>query len=124
MKKFGLIAWIFCLGLFLIPKQNIYAFTPETKNCCSSSPDSKADSECCQSKEHHHSDDKDSKESCTDNCCHHCATCHSIPAPVFSKQISEYILLPFENYSSDHNFDYSTPHFSNHLDEIWQPPKI
>lgn len=122
MKKIGIIAWIFCLGFFLIPKQNVYALAPQINNCCSTNLET--DSGCCQTQDDHHSDENDSKESCTDNCCHHCATCHSVPTPVFTKQISEYIILPFENYSSDHNFDYSTPHFSNHLDEIWQPPKI
>lgn len=122
MKKFQFIIWIFCLGVFLIPKQNVYAMTLPTNNCCSAN--STEESDCCQPAHNSHSKNKDSQESCTDNCCHNCATCHNIPTIAIIKLTTEYSVSCTEYQSRESNFDYSDPHFSNHLDEIWQPPKI
>ena len=123
MKLVQIITLIFCLGIFLVPKDNFYAQNMQ-ETCC------KNDSEmsCCKKdhQQHQHSKENHSKEeqqsSCNDNCCSTCITCYThIETQGFKNLQAE-----ISSYQSDKHlpFEYSDPYFSDRLKEIWQPPKI
>jgi len=117
VKYIQIIALIFCLGIFLIPKDNFYAQASQ-ENCCKT--DSKADS-CCN-KDHSDHDKKDGKSSCNDDCCSFCMTCHTFVENLSAKTI-------FFDYSifktnKSLQFHYSDPYISDRLKDIWQPPKL
>ena len=110
----NIVILIFCLGLFLIPKQNFYAQTENIETCCETKSDK---SDCCNHKK------EDSNKSCQDNCCSACHTCTSYVGQAISKtekQLSNFVIISFEKA----NFAYSSPSFSYDLKDIWQPPKI
>ena len=121
MKLFQIIAIVFCLGVFLIPKDNFYAQNMQD-NCCKSD----TRTSCC-SKDHKASSQKDhtgktKSSSCHDDCCSFCASCYTFIETPFSKSVQ----LEMSYYKSNKNlqFQYSDPHISDRLKEIWQPPKI
>ncbi|KAA0126850.1 hypothetical protein FY557_15575 [Chryseobacterium sp. SN22] len=123
MKLFQIITLIFCLGIFLVPKDNFYAQNRQ-ETCC------KNDSEmsCCKKDHQHQQHSKENhgkqgkKSSCNDDCCSTCVTCYNyIETPYAKNPQAE---IPY--YQSDKNlpFEYSDPYLSGRLKEIWQPPKI
>mgnify|MGYP006955274742 CR=1 FL=1 len=119
MKLVQILTIVFCLGIFLVPKDNFYAQSA-MQSCC------KTDSEkdCC--KDHESSPDKPQKEtsqpSCNDDCCSFCIACYTFIETPFSKSLN----LELSYYKSNKNlqFQYSDPYISDRLKEIWQPPKI
>lgn len=121
MKLVQIITIIFCLGVFVIPKDNFYAQNMEETCCAKSLAD-----DCCtkkhqeHSKENHNKDQK--KSSCNDDCCSYCAICYSFIETPFSKGLK----LDISLYKTNKNlyFQYSDPYISGRLKEIWQPPKI
>lgn len=121
MKLVQIITIVFCLGIFLIPKDNFYAQNMQ-ETCCKES----SESSCCKkqhtehSKENHSNKQKNS--SCHDDCCSYCATCYSFIETPFSRSLK----LDISYYKSNKNlhFQYSDPYLSGRLREIWQPPKI
>lgn len=121
MKLFQIITLIFCLGMFLIPKDNFYAQKMQ-ETCC------KNDSEmsCCKKDHQQHSKEnqgkKDKKSSCSDDCCSTCVTCYTYIETPCSRNLQAEISY----YQSNKNlqFEYSDPYISDRLKEIWQPPKI
>ncbi|KQT24267.1 hypothetical protein ASG22_09650 [Chryseobacterium sp. Leaf405] len=119
MKLFQIITIIFCLGIFLIPKDDFYAQNKK-EDCCKSN----SEMSCCKNNHKEHSKDnhKEQKSSCTDDCCSTCATCYTFIETPFSKSLQ----LEYSYYKSNKNlqFEYSDPHISDRLKEIWQPPKI
>lgn len=90
------------------------------ENCCKT--DSKKDS-CCK-KDHSSSKDQHNRnsKSCTDDCCAFCISCYTFIETPFSKSFR----LEVSYYKANKNlqFQYSDPHISDRLKEIWQPPKI
>ncbi|MDH6251840.1 hypothetical protein M2347_001567 [Chryseobacterium sp. H1D6B] len=119
VKLFQILTIIFCLGIFLIPKDNFYAQSAQEK-CCKA--DSKMD--CCKkhqssSKSSH---DEKTKSSCNDDCCSFCAVCYSfIETPFFKSTTWE---LSYYKANKNLQFQYSDPYISDSLKEIWQPPKL
>jgi hypothetical protein len=117
MKLFHLLAIVFCLGIFLIPKDNFYAQAQDT--CCKA--ESKK-SDCCKN----HSSEKESKDgtqsSCNDDCCSSCITCYTFIETPFSKNLR--LELSYYKANKNPQFQYSAPYLSDRLKEIWQPPKI
>ncbi|MBQ0151758.1 MAG: hypothetical protein KBS61_02545 [Chryseobacterium sp.] len=115
MKNLQFILIIFCLGLFLIPKDNFYAQASQ-ENCCSSKS-----SDCCKSDQdsNHKSS---SKNTCNDDCCSFCMTCHSF-IENFSIQPT-IALLSYFSPNKDLHYTYANPYLSDGLKEIWQPPKL
>jgi len=117
MKLLHLFLIVFCLGIFLVPKDSFYAQSMQD-TCCKA--ESKKD--CCK----HHSSKKDSKDdttkSCNDDCCSSCVACFTFIETPFSKNLR----LELSYYKSNKNpqFQYSDPYLSDRLKEIWQPPKI
>lgn len=88
------------------------------ENCCKK--DSKANS-CCD-KDHDNHDTKDGKSSCNDDCCSFCATCHIVVENFSSKTV----FFNHSSFKTDRKleFQYSDPHISDSLKDIWQPPKL
>lgn len=118
VKLFQIIAIIFCLGIFLIPKDKFYSQISQ-ETCCTSG----SEMSCCKdehSKDNHGKEQKSS--SCHDDCCSTCTTCCSFVETPFSKNLQ----LEISYYKSSKNlyFRYSDPYISDRLKEIWQPPKI
>jgi hypothetical protein len=121
VKLFQIIAIVFCLGFFLIPKDNFYAQNMQ-ENCCKSD----SGTSCCE-KDHKTSsknshDSKSKTSSCNDDCCSFCVSCFTFIETPFSKSVK----LEMSYYKANKNlhFQYSDPHISDRLKEIWQPPKI
>lgn len=105
---------MFCLGIFLIPKDNFYAqFSKE--NCCKNN--SKKD--CCKTK---HKESKEEKNTCTDDCCSSCIACFTFIETPSSKNL--YLELTLFKSNKNSPFEYSDPYISDRLKEIWQPPKL
>jgi len=121
MKLLQIITLIFCLGIFLVPKDNFYAQNRQ-ETCCKNDSEMK----CCKKDHQQHSGEDHGKDestsSCNDDCCSSCITCcASIEMPCLKNPEAE---IPY--YPSDKNlvFEYSDPYLSGRLKEIWQPPKI
>ncbi|KQT22059.1 hypothetical protein ASG31_01585 [Chryseobacterium sp. Leaf404] len=120
MKPIQLLLIIFCLGIFLIPKDDFYAQVSQ-ENCCKT--ESKNKSCCGKEKENHHSSDsKKEHQSCKDDCCSTCATCHTFVENSFAK--SNFWEIPTFSTIQKIQFQYADPFISNSLEEIWQPPKL
>jgi len=117
VKQLQVLLIIFCLGIFLIPKDNFYAQISQ-ENCCKT--DSKADS-CCE-KDHNSHNEKDEKSSCNDDCCSSCMTCYTFVENLSSKAI--FVELSLFHTDKNLQFQYSDPYISDSLEDIWQPPKL
>lgn len=119
MKLFHLLAIVFCLGIFLVPKDNFYAQGMQ-ETCCKAEASKKSD--CCKN----HSSKKDGKhdktKSCSDDCCSSCVACYTFIETPFSKNLR--LELSYYKANKNAQFQYSDPHLSDRLKEIWQPPKI
>lgn len=121
MKLLQILTIIFCLGIFLVPKDNFYNLSAK-EICCKA--DSKTGDDCCKnhqsapSSKHH----QEKTKSCNDDCCSSCIACYTFIETPFSKSLN----LELSYYKANKNlqFQYSDPHISDRLKEIWQPPKI
>mgnify|MGYP001160666665 FL=1 len=119
-KKIQILTLIFCLGIFIFPKQSI-SVDSEKQDCC------KTEKTCCDKekseKKSCHNDKKDDKKSCKGNCsnCHSC--CSTLVFNLENKNI-----LDFDKnqnfYTKKVENLYLQPHFSSLFVSIWQPPKI
>ncbi len=109
-----ILTMIFCLGIFLIPKQNFYAQNTETEKCCTSSSEK---SDCCKDQK------KNPEKGCQENCCSACHTCNTFISFPLAK--AEKLNTEFKkDFFKKSSFVYKSPSFSFYLKEIWQPPKI
>lgn len=119
MKQFQAFIIILFLGLFLIPKDNFYAQAAKD-NCCQKEQMSK----CCK-KNHQSSKDNDHNKkhsSCKMGCCNFCISTHTF---IKSPLLKEFKLeISFYNTHKNLQYQYSDPHISDCLREIWQPPKL
>lgn len=119
MKLFQILTIVFCLGVFLIPKDNFYLKSAQ-ETCCKQSSRTE---DCCKN---HQSAPKNehekSKSSCNDDCCSTCVACFTYLETPFSKNFQ----LELSCYKANKKlpFHYSDPHLSDRLKEIWEPPKI
>lgn len=119
MKSIQLLLIIFCLGIFLIPKDNFYAQVSQ-ENCC------KAESKksCCEKNNNDHGskNSKNDHKSCNDDCCSSCMTCNTFVENNFAK--NNIWGIPSFKTISKIQVQYTDPYISNGLKEIWQPPKL
>lgn len=122
MKLFQIIAIVFCLGIFLIPKDNFYAQNIQ-EICCKEN----SGKDCCKNdhqKEHSENQQKDQKPSSCNNdtCCSVCVFCFTFIEAPFSRSLQ----LEISYYKANKNLhdQYADPYLSGRLKEIWQPPKI
>jgi len=110
---------IFTLVIFLIPKDNFYAQASQ-ENCCKTESETKS---CCdKNKKHHSEESKKEHQSCNDDCCSFCMTCHTFVENNLPKSNFPEI-SSFQNISKI-QVQYIDPFFTNRLKEIWQPPKL
>lgn len=119
-KSLKIVLMVFALGIFIIPKQMLFAQKTEL-SCCSKTSSEK---NCCK-KEHSKPchDSKSKGNSCEGNC-EKCTSCSF--APVFiTSEFKNNFTEDCQNIISNkvENF-YLTPHFSKLSKAIWQPPKI
>lgn len=121
LRKLQFILMIFCLGIFVFPKQNFNVqFAQNT--CCESQ---KQSSDCCKHSEkkskscHHESKkEKDCKDDCTT-----CKMCS--PGFVFSATQSGFKNELSKSFSDSKNqFSYNLNFWSTEIFNIWQPPKL
>lgn len=115
-KKLQVLIMIFCLGIFIFPKQNFYAQNMENMDCCKTEV---KDTSC------HDTENKDSNKE-TQNHCKDCANCNHCISLV-NLNINKPETLEIEAAITAHKkavFIYNNPHLSFNLQEIWQPPKI
>jgi len=119
VKYVQVLLLIFCLGIFLIPKDNFYAQASQ-ENCCKS--DSKKDNCCTKTHDNHQKSNDHKGKSCKDDCGSFCMTCHSFIENLSAKSV----FIDHSLFATDRNlqFHYSDPYISNHLKDIWQPPKL
>ncbi|PWN68422.1 hypothetical protein C1631_017145 [Chryseobacterium phosphatilyticum] len=118
MKLFHILTIVFCLGIFLVPKDSFYAQSMQ-KTCCK---EESKKSDCCKnhSSKDHQEDQK--KSSCNDDCCSSCIACFTFIETPFSKNLR--LELSYYKANKNPQFQYSDPYLSDRLKEIWQPPKI
>ncbi|AYN00585.1 hypothetical protein EAG08_09900 [Chryseobacterium sp. 3008163] len=117
MKYTQFLLIIFCLGIFLIPKNNFYTLTSQ-ENCCNTESNTHS---CCEKDDDSH-DKKNGESSCNDDCCSLCMTCHNFVENLSAKTLF-FNHTPFKTDKSL-EFQYSDPHISDSLKDIWQPPKL
>ena len=119
-KKIQILMMIFCLGIFIFPKQNI-SVDSEKQDCC------KTEKTCCDKekseKKSCHNDKKDDKKSCKGNCsnCHSC--CSTLVFNLENKTILDFDKNQKFTSKKVESF-YLQPHLSSLFISIWQPPKI
>ncbi|WP_419869137.1 hypothetical protein [Chryseobacterium sp. CT-SW4] len=123
MKAFKFLTILLCLGLFLIPKDMLYAQSSK-EDCCKMSHTEKMD--CCKNHKtstQGHGDHDNKNSSCNDDCCSSCIICYTfIEIPSLNSTLSS--LPPVYNLGKNPVFKYADPYISDSLEEIWQPPKI
>ena len=116
-KKIQILMMIFCLGIFIYPKQNFIS-TSETSDCCKTEKNccGKSEKKSCHSK-------KNDKKSCEGNCanCHSC--CSTLVFNLENKTILDFDKNQKFTSKKVESF-YLQPHFSSLFVSIWQPPKI
>ena len=110
------------LGIFILPKQMIYAQNPV--ECCDqkSTKDDCCKTEKTKSCHSENSKKKSDKDSCGDNC----NQCHSCTINFVLNYISPELQTLAKNqfFNQRLHFDYEISYFSSNLNNIWQPPKI
>lgn len=122
LRTFKIVFIVLGLGIFIFPKQMVFAQNI-TENCDQKS--SKED--CCnaelpQSCHSKNASDSPQKEDCADDChnCHSC-TVHYVMnflSPEIANTLSQNI------FALQLNFNYGISYFSSAIQNIWQPPKI
>lgn len=117
MRHLQAIIIIFCLGIFLVPKDNFYAQATKD-NCCKK----EQMSNCCKKDTPSKKPHQKKHSSCKDNCCNFCATCFSFITSPFSENLK--LKIPYYKANKNLEYQYSTPYISDRLKEIWQPPKL
>jgi len=118
VKPFRFLFIILCLGIFLIPKDNFYAQVSQ-ENCCKTESKTKS---CCDTEGDHSKESKKEHQSCNDDCCSFCMTCHTFLENNFSKDnFGEFTSFPT---ITKIQVQYIDPFISDSLKEIWQPPKL
>lgn len=108
-----LFSLVFLLGIFIIPKDQLYFENTAAEQCCKT-PEK---NDCCNSNQKQHT------KGCKEKCCAACHTCTSF---------LNIAVAPNENfthfgiavYHKKNAYTFSNLFFSSHLREIWEPPKI
>lgn len=117
MKKIQVILMLFCLGIFILPKQLI-TFQKSEMTCNISS----SKNDCCKDTQHNNHNNSEKKENCGDDC-YSCGTCHTFAVfsyPFLKDNDQDLRKIPV----TKEKFTYVTPDFSDVYSKIWQPPKI
>lgn len=119
-KNIKIVLMIFCLGIFVFPKQIFFAETQEM-SCCKNEKPSKS---CCdKEKSSPCKDSKNKHHSCDGNCanCSFCSTSIAFLKVDFQNHIKR---NSQNNISNKVENFYLQPNLSQLPKKIWQPPKI
>ena len=121
LRKFQLILMIFCLGIFVFPKQNFNVQLAQS-SCCEAQ---KSDSDCCEKGEKKsdscHHDSKKEKD-CKDNCTT-CKTCSSgFVFSVVLNNLDNKLKTPVFEIKNQFSYQLQSPLARSF--NIWQPPKL
>ncbi len=119
-RTFKIFLMILGLGVFILPKQAVFAQKIEQActhksgkmDCCKSG----ASESCPPTK-------TSDKNTCGDDClnCHSC-TVHCVTNFLSAEYKST--LLPTHFFLKKLNFKYGIPYFTSTIQNIWQPPKL
>ena len=116
-RKLQLLLMIFCLGIFVFPKQNVVMQLSQS-SCCKTEKTDISDSKKSNSCDHHSKQEKECKDNCTT--CKVCASCYA-----FSVIPTELKPEVFKISQSKHQlFSYKNQILLARSFNIWQPPKI
>ncbi len=118
-RKLHILMIVFCLGVFIIPKQNVFAqifqqsccTTAGSGDCC---PTEQKDTKPCHGKE---------KKSCGADCTN-CKSCTTTTAFTSGSSSLKVPCDPMVATGNLMDFCYLSPEFSDPAAKIWQPPKI
>ncbi len=117
--KLHILIVFFCLGIFIVPKQNLFAQLLQ-QDCCSVS----SSGDCCPSPEN---DSKPchggEKKSCGGDCtsCKSCSTTTVFASIAPDLKVTDNAVAAAD---SSKGFCYLSPELSDSAAKIWQPPKI
>lgn len=119
-KKFQIVLMIFCLGIFIFPKQ-IFVVEKNEMSCCKKE---KPSTDCCGKTEKSApcKDSKNKSHSCDGNCSN-CSSC-AFTIVFIGGEILCSELKTQNNISNKVEKIYLQPNFSKLSKAIWQPPKI
>lgn len=118
-KKLQILLMIFCLGIFIFPKQN--SVFENNMSCCKTE---KSQKEHCQnSKKMPCHDSRSKKKSCEGNCTN-CNSC--VSGIILAAEISKPAIIKVQQITISNKVEnfYLQPYFSTLYKVIWQPPKI
>ena len=120
-KTLKIFLLVMSLGIFILPKQMLFA--QQTEMCCEQK--SQKD-DCCNKNKKEQCHDENSKDPPKNNCGNDCANCHSCSMHFVFNYISPEIYESAEKTFSaiQLNFGYGISFFSSDFHNIWQPPKI
>jgi hypothetical protein len=121
-RTFKIFFIVLGLGIFILPKQMIYA--QSSTECCEQNSSKK---ECCKKEKTsscHSTSSKNKSEK--NNCGDDCNKCHSCSVHFVMNYLTPEFNSVLKPHFSDKksNPDYSNPYFSFSFQNIWQPPKI
>ena len=121
LRRLQLFFMIFCLGIFVFPKQNFNAQVAQS-SCCESKSNN---SDCCEKEDvsskscsHDSKKEKDCKDNCTT-----CKTCSS--GFVFSVVLNNFdnkLRTPIFQIENQYSYYSQSPLARAFI--IWQPPKL
>lgn len=122
MQSLKILLIILGLGIFILPKQMVFA--QKIEQCCDK-PSEK--SNCCKTKktESCHLDNSQ-KKSDKNSCGNDCAKCHTCSVNIVLNYISpEIYAVSHQNlFIKNIRFNYEILFFSSNIQNIWQPPKL
>lgn len=118
-KKVQFLLMIFCLGMFIFPKQ-LFSAQKQEMTCCEKE---KTEKNCCDKSENSKPCDSNKSHSCDGNCtnCRACSTSVVFLAVEIKTELEKQNVLPISKQVE--NF-YLQPNLSQLPKKIWQPPKI
>ena len=120
-KTLKIFLLVLSLGIFILPKQIVFA--QQTEMCCelNSTKD-----DCCNKDQKEQCHNENPKEKNGNSCGNDCANCHSCSLHFNFTYLSTEFFQPQKKSWTEHaeNFGYGISYFSSDFQNIWQPPKI
>lgn len=122
LNTLHLILLILGLGIFIVPKQTMYA-----QNSITCADQSSKNMDCCKKeKTANCPSDNSKKKPVKDNCSGDCDQCHSCTVQFVMNYFSptSTTLIAQHLFPQKSLFEYKNFYFSSISENIWQPPKI
>lgn len=122
LKSLKIVLLIIGLGVFILPKQMIFAQNIE--NCCSKSSEKE---NCCKTEKSKPCHDSNSQNQSEKNTCgNDCSSCHTCSVNFVINYISPDAYSPLNKnlFAKSNRFNYKISFFPSTIHNIWQPPKL